>query len=868
MKPIQGRYLRNGRPMLLVVGIRPGKQEISAKSVFVGPSGKLLVKVLNEEWPHGVYLMNAIPSLRGNLDEWFHFTLSEASSVNPDYVVALGAEARLWAIRAVKDLPNVKRVRYHQNPAAALEGHIPIQRWMEIMRGILRTLMAAQVGITVKSPSDVVAVDTECKGHPCDGFQIVAATDGERELVTDNPDEIQRFIKGRHIVAHNAVYDLIALESRGVKVDGQVDCTMTMKGILDPEGSRDLDILAAYELRVDLGSPPYTEWKKGKVSDQIMGQFALYHARATLELYKRFSAPARAYPVYTHLYQPLLKVLSSMSRLRVDLGGLERKKEELLRESQQISEKLREFSGINWNSYVQVAEYFMKTGSEIPLTEKGHPSVSEEVLKSLDREEARLLLRKREIEKLLSTYVGPILTIGELRTVYDPVGARTGRMCVSRDTLIEMPRDLTRYPDGVPITELKPGDWVYSFTWDRRLCLKRVKWVGPTGFKPVVKVTIRDEHTGETRELKLTEDHLVRMYDGDWRPAGRLVPGNRLLCMVRRGVYEYAYFFPSSKRYGQRRHGGRRQHAGKVKEHRWVYAQLLGRDVLPSKWDVHHKDGNKLNNHPDNLELVYHEAHLKMHRPRTPKEDVVAMLEGRAPLSVHPKTLRKLARFYGLVGTNHTVISVEPAGVEEVWDVEVEETHTFIGNGVALHNSSKNMNAQNIPNEIRKYILPPEDHYWMEADYKSAEYAVAAYWSQDPFMLQALKSGDIHTYTARLLIGRDPTPDERRDVKAITFGLLYLATPKTVSEYTERLGGSGERAYEMYDRWWDLHRGYLEKIKWLWGELNTHGIYAGLKRRYRCPNGKVTIHDLRLAVNQIIQGGASDVTAEALLKVS
>jgi DNA polymerase I-like protein with 3'-5' exonuclease and polymerase domains len=610
MKPIRGRYLRDKRPLLLVVGIRPGKQEVSAKSVFVGPSGKLLVKVLNEEWPHGVYLMNAIPVIQGSLDDWFQFTFEEASSVDPDYILALGAEARLWAIRAAKDLPNVKRVRYHQNPAAALEGHIPVQRWVEITRSILRTLTSKDVGIVVRSPSDVVAIDTECKGHPCDGFHIVAATDGERELVTDDPDEVQRFIKGRHIVAHNAVYDLIALESRGVKVDGPVDCTMTMKGILDPEGSRDLDILAAYELRVDLGSPPYTEWKKGKVPDQIMGQFALYHARATLELYRRFSAPARAYPVYTQLYQPLLKVLSSMSRLRVDLEGLERKKEELLRESQQISEKLREFSGINWNSCAQVAEYFMKTGSEIPLTEKGHPSVSEEVLKSLDREEARLLLRKREIEKLLNTYVDPILKTGELRTVYDPVGARTGRM------------------------------------------------------------------------------------------------------------------------------------------------------------------------------------------------------------------------------------------------------------------SSKNMNAQNIPNEIRRYVLPPEGHYWMEADYKSAEYAVAAYWSQDPFMLQALKSGDIHTYTARLLIGREPTPEERRDVKAITFGLLYLASPKTVSEYTERLGGSGERAYEMYNRWWDLHRGYLEKIKWLWGELNTHGIYAGLMRRYRCPNGKVTLHDLRLAVNQIIQGGASDVTAQALLKVS
>lgn len=46
----------------------------------------------------------------------------------------------------------------------------------------------------------------------------------------------------------------------------------------------------------------------------------------------------------------------------------------------------------------------------------------------------------------------------------------------------------------------------------------------------------------------------------------------------------------------------------RVKEHRYVMEQHIGRKLLSNE-DVHHKDGNKQNNHISNLEIIYHGDH-------------------------------------------------------------------------------------------------------------------------------------------------------------------------------------------------------------------------------------------------------------------
>lgn len=51
----------------------------------------------------------------------------------------------------------------------------------------------------------------------------------------------------------------------------------------------------------------------------------------------------------------------------------------------------------------------------------------------------------------------------------------------------------------------------------------------------------------------------------------------------------------------------------RIKKHRWIMEKMLGRKILPDE-DVHHKDENKLNNEPSNLEVIMHADHTIHHK--------------------------------------------------------------------------------------------------------------------------------------------------------------------------------------------------------------------------------------------------------------
>ena len=395
-------------------------------------------------------------------------------------------------------------------------------------------------------------------------------------------------------------------------------------------------------------------------------------------------------------------------------------------------------------------------------------AVGKEALEAFPRSvTAKKILDYKKLSKLQGTFIEGLqnkLFDGRVHPSFNqaPTGDRgqgsggtvSGRLsCVSADTLIEMPRDLRKYPGGVPITQVAVGDWVYCFDWTRELQLRQVTWVGETGIRETVVVTVENSE-GHQLKLRLTPEHLVRLRNGDWRPAGSLhhrwgdahrSDGPRVMTMVRRGIDAgYVKFWPHSVNRGWG------STVGKVREHRWVVEQITGKRVS-TKTDVHHIDGSGLNNHPDNLEKL-------------------TVAEHRGWRDLHPhwgKGLQELPHEVYSGPTDYVVVGVEEGIIEPVWDIEVEGVHNFIANGICVHNCSS-PNIQQIPSRsergkrVRDVFVSGPDNVLIVADLSQIELRVLAHFTQDKTLMRAYKRGDdLHSILAAQVFGEDFTPEER-----------------------------------------------------------------------------------------------------------
>ena len=186
----------------------------------------------------------------------------------------------------------------------------------------------------------------------------------------------------------------------------------------------------------------------------------------------------------------------------------------------------------------------------------------------------------------------------------------SGGLCVAEGTFIDMPRDLSKYPDGIPIESLvgQAGFQVYSYDHDqKKITLSEVEKVWRTGIEEVWRLRygwytgIRKEKYVEA-EILATPDHLVMLSNGAYKPLKSLKPGEGLKA-----------FNTSYSADGYRRIG-----LGKGKtlsEHRYLLEFKLGRPL--EAYEVsHHLDGNHLNNNLDNLVPEHYRTHVSEHRKK------------------------------------------------------------------------------------------------------------------------------------------------------------------------------------------------------------------------------------------------------------
>lgn len=195
--------------------------------------------------------------------------------------------------------------------------------------------------------------------------------------------------------------------------------------------------------------------------------------------------------------------------------------------------------------------------------------------------------------------------------------------------------------------------------------------------------------------------------------------------------------------------------------------------------------------------------------------------------------------------------------------------------------ASSDPNLQNIPirselgRQVRKAFISSPGKSLIAVDYSQIELRVAAHMAGDRAMLDAFREGqDIHTATAAAIYNlaiEDVTEDQRRDAKAINFGLIYGMSAYGLTQGTELTLAEAESFVETYFERFPGIKNYLDEIR---NNARENGYVETLLGRKRYFPRLATTTDYnqrrreeREAINAPIQGTAADIMKLAMLAV-
>lgn len=194
--------------------------------------------------------------------------------------------------------------------------------------------------------------------------------------------------------------------------------------------------------------------------------------------------------------------------------------------------------------------------------------------------------------------------------------------------------------------------------------------------------------------------------------------------------------------------------------------------------------------------------------------------------------------------------------------------------------SSSDPNLQNIPvrtaegRRIRQAFIAPADHVLVSADYSQIELRIMAHLAQDPGLLEAFRNDrDVHKATAAEVFGvplDDVTGDQRRNAKAINFGLIYGMSAHGLAK---QIGTDRTQAQAYIDRYFVRYPGvldYMERTRKQAAELGYVETLFG-RRLYlpeiKAKNPMIRRAAERTAINAPMQGTAADIIKRAMIKV-
>jgi len=295
----------------------------------------------------------------------------------------------------------------------------------------------------------------------------------EKQISEDEAKEAIRRIFNSLVVGHNIKFDLhFVTRFLGVSELDIYSDSMVLAWLINPESALSLDKLSEKLLNHKMVAFKDTV-KKGETFASVeledACKYAAEDAFITLKLYKLFLQKLELQDA-VHLIDesrdvevPFIKTLLAMERegIAVDSEFLEQFLSEVKKTLESLTKSIYELAGseFNINSTKQLGVVLFETlGLPVGKKTKTGYSTDEKVLSSLkDKHEIiPKLLEYREIYKLYSTYIEPLLKLarederGRIHTSFVQTGTATGRLSSKNPNLQNIP---TRTPLGAKIRQ-------------------------------------------------------------------------------------------------------------------------------------------------------------------------------------------------------------------------------------------------------------------------------------------------------------------------------------------------------------------------------------------------------------------------------
>lgn len=323
-----------------------------------------------------------------------------------------------------------------------------------------------------------ICFDTETTGTDANDMEIVGMSfsfkKGEAYYIPMPPDQNEAksileefrpvFEKETALfIGQNIKYDMLVIKWYGLEIKGKLFDTMLAHYLIEPEGRRSMDLLAAQFLDYEPVAIETLIGKKGKtqgnmrdVEAEKIKEYAAEDADITLQLKEKLEPLLKKRKVEKVFYEveaPLVNVLTEMEfeGVALDTKALEDYSKELKTEIKRAEESVYQQAGVRFNlaSPKQLGEVLfekLKLDPNAKKTRTGQYATGEDVLQKLSHKHKIVedILIYRELSKLKSTYVDALPLMinrktGRVHTSYNQAVAVTGRLSSNNPNLQNIP---------------------------------------------------------------------------------------------------------------------------------------------------------------------------------------------------------------------------------------------------------------------------------------------------------------------------------------------------------------------------------------------------------------------------------------------